>query len=310
MLGRRYIWPDFRDQFDRLFQQIVVSHKPDHGITGGLHDDTRYGVIQRGGEGQPWVLRYRRKLEAVKPEDVSSILSEIIDKPLKRRIEAWLDTETPKVAARLAEQGRKTNPRVVAFNEFAIKQGIHAAKCRLRKTAVPLIMSPNGLVLTAVRTNNNARIELFRVRLMNGKERWRYETITKFDANRPGFVAGWSTLPDAEPVMVLRKDDMIMISADGKDRVMYVRKFDRAGNILLAERKRLATRDANHLRDEIDADDHFGNRMLNLDAGVHFDEVIVTGFIVVKILNRARTAISDRFCKRYSGCAKFLSNLV
>ena len=107
LLGRRYIWPDFRDQFDRLFQQIVVSHKPDHGIAGGLHDDTRYGVIQRGGEGQPWVLRYRRKLEAVKPEDVSSILSEIIDQPLKRRIEAWLDTETPKVAARLAEQGRK-----------------------------------------------------------------------------------------------------------------------------------------------------------------------------------------------------------
>ena len=235
LLERRYLWPDFRDQFDRLFQQIVVSHKPDHGIAGGLHDDTRYGVIQRGEEGQPWVLRYRRKLEAVKPEDVSSILSEIIDQPLKRRIEAWLDTETPKVAARLAEQGRKTNPRVVAFNEFAIKQGIHAAKCRRRETAVPLIMSPNGLVLTAVRTNNNDRIELFRVRLKNGKERWRYETITKFDANRPGFVAGWRSLPNAEPVMVLRKNDMIIISADGKDRVMYVRKFDRAGNILLAD---------------------------------------------------------------------------
>ena len=31
--------------------------------------------------------------------------------------------------------------------------------------------------------------------------------------------------------------------------------------------------DADLLEDEIDAGDHFGHRMLDLDAGVHFDEI-------------------------------------
>ena len=91
------------------------------------------------------------------------------------------------------------------------------------------------MVQTAVRTNNNDRIEVFRVSLKNGKERWRSETVTRFDANRPGFVPKWRTLDGAQPVAVLRKDDMVVVTDDGRDRIMYVRKFDRNGNILLAE---------------------------------------------------------------------------
>lgn len=235
LLEQRHLWPDFRDQFDRLFGQIVVSHKLDHAVAGGLHDDTRYGVIRQGEDGGSWVLRRRRRLQAVKPEDVNSILSEMIDQPLKAEIEAWLDEQTPKVAERLSEQGKRTNPRVVAFNEFATKRGIRAVKCRHTEAAVPLRVSPNGLVQTAVRTNANDRIELYGVCLKNGNVRWRSETITKFDANRSSFAPEWQTVPEADPAMTLRKNDMIVITDDGEDRLMFVRKFDRNGNILLVE---------------------------------------------------------------------------
>ena len=39
------------------------------------------------------------------------------------------------------------------------------------------------------------------------------------------------------------------------------------------ERQRLARGDANLLLDQVDAGDHFGDRMLDLNAGVDLDEV-------------------------------------
>ena len=44
-------------------------------------------------------------------------------------------------------------------------------------------------------------------------------------------------------------------------------------DVFLAERQRLAGGDADLRLDQVDAGDHFGHGMLDLDAGVHFDEV-------------------------------------
>ena len=41
----------------------------------------------------------------------------------------------------------------------------------------------------------------------------------------------------------------------------------------LRERQLLARRDADHLLDQIDAGDRLGHRVLDLEAGVHFEEV-------------------------------------
>lgn len=124
---------------------------------------------------------------------------------------------------------------VVAAKGSKDGAAIRAVKCRHTEAAVPLRVSPNGLVQTAVRTNANDRIELYGVRLKNGNVRWRSETITKFDANRSSFAPEWQTVPEADPAMTLRKNDMIVITDDGEDRLMFVRKFDRNGNILLVE---------------------------------------------------------------------------
>ena len=44
-------------------------------------------------------------------------------------------------------------------------------------------------------------------------------------------------------------------------------------DVFLLPRQRLAGGDANLPLDQVDAGDHFGDRMLDLDAGVDFDEV-------------------------------------
>ncbi len=59
----------------------------------------------------------------------------------------------------------------------------------------------------------------------------------------------------------------------------------------LAEGQGLAARDAYHRLNQIDARNHFGDRMLDLDAGVHLDEEELARGFVVKIFERARAPI-------------------
>ena len=52
-----------------------------------------------------------------------------------------------------------------------------------------------------------------------------------------------------------------------------------ADDVLLRERQRLAGGDANLRLDQVDAGDHLGHRVLDLDAGVDLDEVEVVVWI-------------------------------
>ncbi len=47
-------------------------------------------------------------------------------------------------------------------------------------------------------------------------------------------------------------------------------------NILLAQRQRLAGCDQHLLANEVEPGDHLGHRVLDLDTGVHLEEVVVT----------------------------------
>ena len=61
-------------------------------------------------------------------------------------------------------------------------------------------------------------------------------------------------------------------------------------DLLLRDRKRLALGDADLLAHQVDAGDHLGDRMLDLQAGVHLDEVELAVF--PQELDRARAAIA------------------
>ena len=41
-------WPTFRDHVQRAIDNIWVSHKPDHGHEGAMHNDTAYGLLGNG----------------------------------------------------------------------------------------------------------------------------------------------------------------------------------------------------------------------------------------------------------------------
>src|SRR6185437_16339341 len=69
-------------------------------------------------------------------------------------------------------------------------------------------------------------------------------------------------------------------------------------HVLLADRERLAGRNAKLLLDEIDAGDHLGDRMLDLDARVHLHEVELARFLVEDELDGAGARVMDAPAKR------------
>ena len=64
-------------------------------------------------------------------------------------------------------------------------------------------------------------------------------------------------------------------------------------HVLLPERERLAGGDQHLLAHEVDAGDELGDRVLDLDAGVHLEEEVLA-FAVEEALDRPRPAVADR----------------
>ena len=62
-------------------------------------------------------------------------------------------------------------------------------------------------------------------------------------------------------------------------------------DVLLRDRQTAAGGDADLLAHEVDAGDRFGDRMLDLQAGVHFDEIELA--VLVEEFDRAGAAIAQ-----------------
>ena len=62
-------------------------------------------------------------------------------------------------------------------------------------------------------------------------------------------------------------------------------------DVVLRERQRLAGGDADLRLDQVDAGDHLGHRMLDLDAGVDLDEVEVV-VLIDEELDRAGVGVA------------------
>ncbi len=41
-------WPSYREHVERAISHIWVSHRPDHGYEGAMHNDTAYGLLENG----------------------------------------------------------------------------------------------------------------------------------------------------------------------------------------------------------------------------------------------------------------------
>ena len=79
-------------------------------------------------------------------------------------------------------------------------------------------------------------------------------------------------------------------------------------DLVLGHRQRFAGRDADLPLDEVDAGDHLGDRVLDLQAGVHLEEEELA--VLVDELDRAGVVVADGLGRLHRGLAHRLLDAV
>jgi CRISPR-associated endonuclease Csn1 len=60
-------WDTYRDHVQRAIDHIWVSHKPDHGHEGAMHNDTAYGLLGGG------KVQVRKTLDGVRTREIAAL---------------------------------------------------------------------------------------------------------------------------------------------------------------------------------------------------------------------------------------------
>jgi CRISPR-associated endonuclease Csn1 len=83
-------WPTYREHVQRAIENIWVSHKPDHGYEGAMHNDTAYGL---GANGK---VRVHKMVEGVRTLEESSLKVIAFSEPKASARHGVLPTGEPK----------------------------------------------------------------------------------------------------------------------------------------------------------------------------------------------------------------------
>jgi CRISPR-associated endonuclease Csn1 len=260
-----------RDRLRMQLERLTVAHKADHGTpgkngktTGALHNDTAYGLVAPGKNGN-WQVVSRSALSGfLTPKDMDAALPGIRDKALRDAlIVAWeaFKLAPPEPKAEDGEDGdskkKKKNPAAL-FAEHVANEGVELGGRKVKVRRVRMVEELDVVIIKDRRTgkpykaykpDGNAFNDIYQ--LPNG--RWVSSVIRRFDANQPDFdPAKFRPHPAAKKIMRLHIDDMVAINDAGKRRILRVVKMS-GQTITLADHQEagsLKARDA-------DKDDSF-----------------------------------------------------
>jgi len=219
-------WPHYRMQVINAIERVLVSHKPDHGYQGGLHNDTAYGLREGG------MVAHRVPLDRFAS-------TEAIEKTVfaDANAQQWLLDKTrglsgKELASRLQELGRQSRHvrvleklKVLAFSSQKAN-GRHGTDDNGQPAAYK-----------GYQGNSNYCIEIVR----NEKGKWEGDVISTFDAYQIVAKHGETALRDPTRsrsglplIMRLMIDDAVVMESDGKCEVYRVVKIPQSGQMSFA----------------------------------------------------------------------------
>ena len=201
-----------RAAFQRLINDIVVSHRADHGTAGKLHEETAYGRVRTPEDWDGHNLVYRKPLIGLNEKEVGRIR------------DPWL---RKRLAEHLYQAGINGVPHKDALAEFAQSAGVRRVRLLKKERDLIAIRDASGRAYKAYSPGDNHRVEIYQ--MPDG--RWRGEGVSVFQANRLDYAPRWrADHPEARLVMRVHKGDLLKLMHGGHEQVMLVKRLDVTAN--------------------------------------------------------------------------------
>ena len=219
-------WDNFRSDVEDCVRNIIVSHKPDHGFQGAMHNDTAYGIA-KGEEGKP----NKKGVRAVvtrKPLDSDSFKScSDLDKIRDDIIRKTLQEVTYGLSGKDFKQALLQTAK-------AMKPPVYKVRVIQNLNVIPF-KNKKGEKYKAYKGDSNYCYDIW----LNEKGKWEGEVISTFDAYQLSRKDKnwWQKLRgqnEQELIMRIRKNDYLQIEHEGRKKIVQIVKFTN-GQFAMAE---------------------------------------------------------------------------
>jgi CRISPR-associated endonuclease Csn1 len=226
-------WPTFRDDVAAHLARIVVSHRPDRGAEGRLHNDTNYGMRELPDKpNKPPLVVHRVPIDSIKNDVVRGQGSaDIVDEHLRARLEAAIDGKTSPADTK------------AALAQLSAATGIRRVRVSERLAVIPIPHRKTGTPYRWVKGDGNYCYDI--VHGKNGK--WTGDIVQRFHAHARSFRD--RDHKDGQFVMRIMGGDMVAIEESGVRRVMLVVKLS-SGKISLADHQEANVDARNRSKDD------------------------------------------------------------
>lgn len=222
-------WPNYREHVARAVRSVIVSHKPDHGYEGALHNDTAYGLRDNG------EVVHRVMVDSFKSADEVEKKRFADDKSRHWLLERTAGLNGKEFAARIESLKSEGGPRRVRVVEklsvIGIRSELAADRHGRDADGVPLPYK-------GYKGDSNYCIEIWR----DEKGKWRDTVISTFEAHCIARELGLQRLrhPDLAQndmplVMRLMLDDLVRLELEGVRRTMRVVTLSANGQVFMAD---------------------------------------------------------------------------
>ncbi len=209
-------WPGFRQDVAQAVQRMIVSHKPEHGTQGRLHEDTAYGLVTNPeNEHRPDAPLVRRKL-------VTELSDKEIELVRDDDIRAALKTHLEEVVLGLSG-GDCKKATEQALAEFSATTGIRRIRVlKLNKNYIKIHHGYNPKKgdqhKKAVLTAEYHHMDIY----ADAAGKWQCEAVSVFDANQqPSRPPKWRADPQNRLIMRVHKEDLIELDDKNGQRQIY-----------------------------------------------------------------------------------------
>lgn len=215
-----YIQPPFeglRIRVVELLERTLVSHRPEHGIEGQLHNATAYGLASEPDQKGVRSVVTRKMLADLKSTEIQKIRDSQIREQL--------------IEATSGKTGAEFNRALI---EYGAAHGIRRVRL-LDRIKVREVVDKNGRAYKGFKPDGNHCIEI----IIGNDGRWKDDVILAWDANSPAYRRfqkskdfHHESFNGEKLVMRLYKGDCVAIGENGRRRLLRVCQFTK-GSITL-----------------------------------------------------------------------------